>query len=65
MKSIAFPSISTGAYGFPIERASRIAVSTVSDFVQNEQSIADVRFVVFSRRDYDVYAPLFHAELPA
>jgi O-acetyl-ADP-ribose deacetylase (regulator of RNase III) len=58
--SIAFPSISTGAYGFPIEKASRIAFSTVKAFVEKHRQPREVRFVVFSQSDYDVYAPLFH-----
>jgi O-acetyl-ADP-ribose deacetylase (regulator of RNase III) len=57
---IAFPSISTGAYGFPIERASRIAFDTVRAFVEKHNRPKEVRFVVFSQSDYDVYAPLFN-----
>jgi len=59
IRTIAFPSISTGAYGFPIERASRIAFETVKQTVQEYQSIREVRFVVFSRGDFDVYRSLF------
>jgi len=61
VRSIAFPSISTGAYGFPIERASRIAFSTVSEFVRDHGRPQEVRFVVFSNSDYDMYARLFPA----
>jgi O-acetyl-ADP-ribose deacetylase (regulator of RNase III) len=56
LRSIAFPSISTGAYGYPIEQAARIAVETV-----REQLAADpgpielVRFVCFSPGDLEVY----------
>lgn len=59
IQSIAFPSISTGVYGFPIAKASRIAFSTVKEFVQKHGQPREVRFVVFSQSDYDVYAPLF------
>ena len=59
IRTIAFPSISTGVYGFPIERASRIAFETVKMFVQKYQSIQEVRFIVFSRNDFDIYRPLF------
>jgi O-acetyl-ADP-ribose deacetylase (regulator of RNase III) len=56
IKTIAFPSISTGAYGFPIERASRIALRTVSEFVRNQPGVLEeVRFVVFSERDKREY----------
>lgn len=61
VRTIAFPSISSGVYGFPIDRASKIAVSTVKEFVRSHPTMAEVRFVVFSRSDYDVYAPLFPA----
>jgi O-acetyl-ADP-ribose deacetylase (regulator of RNase III) len=59
IRSIAFPSISTGAYGFPIGRASAIAMKTVSGFLKNDSSVEDVRFVVYSHEDYEVYAYLF------
>ncbi|MDH3251520.1 MAG: O-acetyl-ADP-ribose deacetylase [Ignavibacteria bacterium] len=57
--TVSFPSISTGVYGFPIERASQIAFSAVSDFIHAHDALKEVRFIVFSERDYDVYASLF------
>jgi len=55
VKSIAFPSISTGAYGFPIERAARIATSTVRDYLEVATEIDQIIFVCFSKADYDTY----------
>jgi O-acetyl-ADP-ribose deacetylase (regulator of RNase III) len=55
IKTIAFPSISTGAYGFPIERAAGIAVETVRKFLQEDTSIEKVIFVTFGKRDYEIY----------
>jgi len=55
LKSVAFPSISTGAYGYPIERASRIALKTVREFVENEGWPPEVIFVLFSSRDVEAY----------
>ncbi|MEK8022863.1 MAG: O-acetyl-ADP-ribose deacetylase [Candidatus Hydrogenedentota bacterium] len=55
LKSIAFPAISTGVYGYPIEEATRIAVKTVREVLKNPGSIELVRFVCFSARDLDVY----------
>jgi O-acetyl-ADP-ribose deacetylase (regulator of RNase III) len=55
IKTIAFPSISTGIYGFPIERASRIALKTVKTFLENDNSLENVIFVCFGRHDYQVY----------
>lgn len=55
IRTIAFPSISTGAYRFPIERASRIAISTVQEYLKKTTSIEKVIFVLFSAADYAVY----------
>ena len=55
LRSVSFPSISTGAYGYPIEEADRIALSTVIDFLENNKQIQLVRFVLFSAHDLEVY----------
>ena len=54
-KTVAFPSISTGVYGYPIELAAPIAIGTVQDFLAGESSLEEVRFVCFSSDDYAVY----------
>jgi O-acetyl-ADP-ribose deacetylase (regulator of RNase III) len=58
VKSIAFPSISTGAYGYPIEQAARIAVETVRDRLKRPTSVELVRFACFSPGDLAVYRRL-------
>jgi O-acetyl-ADP-ribose deacetylase len=56
IKTIAFPNISTGIYGFPKEQASKIAVSTVADFLNNNKtSIEKVIFVCFDRENFELY----------
>jgi O-acetyl-ADP-ribose deacetylase (regulator of RNase III) len=55
IRSIAFPSISTGAYGYPVEEASRVALRTVKDFVEKEGRPAEVVFVLFTEADLKVY----------
>ncbi len=55
IQTIAFPSISTGAYRFPLERAARIALQTVQDFLQKTKQLEKVRFVLFSQKDLEVY----------
>jgi O-acetyl-ADP-ribose deacetylase (regulator of RNase III) len=55
LKTIAFPSISTGAYRYPIEKASRIAVVAIRDFLKKEDGIEKVIFVLFSRHDLEIY----------
>jgi len=61
LRSIAFPSISTGAYRFPIEQAARIAVESVQEEVGKPTSIELVRFVCFSVSDLAVYRRLLTA----
>jgi O-acetyl-ADP-ribose deacetylase (regulator of RNase III) len=55
LKTIAFPSISTGVYGYPKDKACRIALKVVADFLQTDTSIEKAIFVCFSRPDYDGY----------
>jgi len=52
---VAFPSISTGAYGYPIEQASRVALKAVKDFIEKEENIDEVVFVLFSESALEVY----------
>jgi O-acetyl-ADP-ribose deacetylase len=56
IKSLAFPSISTGIYGYPIEDAARIALKTVTDYLALHPEIERVRLVLFGRTAYEVYA---------
>ncbi len=55
VKTIAFPSISTGVYSFPVGRASKIAVREVMDFLEKNSSIEKVIFVCFDDRTYNMY----------
>ena len=55
LKTVAFPSISTGAYGYPVEEASRTALKVAKEFLENEGSLSLVVFVLFSERDLGVY----------
>jgi O-acetyl-ADP-ribose deacetylase (regulator of RNase III) len=56
--SIAFPAISTGVYGFPIQPAAEIAIATAKAFAQSPTSIREIIFCCFSAGDYRVYADL-------
>lgn len=58
IKSIAFCCISTGEFHFPNERAAEIAVKTVRDYRERENSQIRVIFNVFKERDYDIYRKL-------
>ena len=55
VKSIAFPSISTGVYGFPLDRAARIALRTMADFLAHDETLQRVIAVCYSRGDYEEY----------
>ena len=55
IRSIAFPSISTGAYGYPVREASRIAVKTVKEFLEKDERLEKVIFVLFSEQDLEIY----------
>ena len=55
LNSVAFPSISTGAYGYPIDKASKIALKTVADYLKAHSEITLVRFVLFGSKAYQVY----------
>ncbi len=55
LKSLAFPSISTGVYGYPIEEASKIAIRAIVDHLKGQTIIKKVVFVLFSSPDLEVY----------
>lgn len=56
LKTIAFPAISTGVYGFPIEKATKIAIETTTNFLKDkDSSLREIIFVCFSQRDYSIY----------
>ena len=58
IKTVAFPSISTGAYGYPLEAAAPIALETAIEYLtaQERDGIRLVRFVLYGRRAYEAYA---------
>jgi O-acetyl-ADP-ribose deacetylase (regulator of RNase III) len=55
VKTIAFPSISTGAYGFPLDRATEIALKETKQFLESEKSIEKVVFVCFGDKVFKTY----------
>ncbi|WP_027364145.1 O-acetyl-ADP-ribose deacetylase [Desulfotruncus alcoholivorax] len=63
IRSIAFPSISTGAYRFPIVEAAQIAVKTVLDFVVEKRIPEEIRFVLFNDRDLRIYQKTWEQNL--
>ena len=55
VKTVAFPSISTGVYGYPIDQAARVALRAVSEYLKGETAILLIRFVLFGGVALSVY----------
>ncbi len=55
LASVAFPAISTGAFGYPLEPAARVALSTVVEMAHSLKSVKTVRFVLFGEKDLEVH----------
>jgi len=64
IRTIAFPSISTGVYGYPVDKAAEIAVNTVSEFItQNPDSFELVMWVLFDDRTYSAYERIIDSKM--
>jgi O-acetyl-ADP-ribose deacetylase len=62
--SVSFPSISTGAYGYPLDKAAKIAIQTMISFFNGEiVKIKEVTFVLFDSRTYEAYKKALSEEL--
>ena len=61
IKTIAFPNISTGVYGFPKDIAAKIAIDTVKAFLDNNDTIKKVVFVLFDDMNYEIYSSIINA----
>ena len=59
LRTLAFPAISCGVYGYPLPDASRIALRTVADFCEAHPKIEEVRFVLFGDKDLAAYQEAF------
>ncbi len=55
LKTISFPSISTGAYGYPVDSAAEVALQTVVKFLEKKSPLQEVVFVLFDNRTCEVY----------
>lgn len=64
LKTLAFPSISTGSYGYPVREACRIALDTTISFLELQESLDKVIFVLYSCGDYEAYME-YHEEIKA
>ncbi|MDM8000293.1 MAG: O-acetyl-ADP-ribose deacetylase [Dehalococcoidia bacterium] len=55
LKTVSFPSISTGAYGYPVDSAAAVALQTVVEFLRQKPPLQEVVFVLFDNRTCEVY----------
>lgn len=55
LKTIAFPNISTGVYRFPKERAAKIALQTIINFLKNSRVVKEIIFVCYDDENYEIY----------
>jgi len=58
LTTIAFPAISCGVYGYPIEKAAKIAIDTATRYIDKTDQIEMIAFVLFSRHDFNIYSKL-------
>ncbi|MBM4463472.1 MAG: O-acetyl-ADP-ribose deacetylase [Chloroflexi bacterium] len=64
LRTVSFPSISTGAYGYPVDQAAEVALRTVIDFLRQKASLDAVAFVLFDAITYQVYARTMERLMP-
>lgn len=64
IESISFPSISTGAYGYPVDEAAAIALRTVKEYIESHPEIKLVRFVPYGRKAFEAYAKALDELMP-
>jgi O-acetyl-ADP-ribose deacetylase (regulator of RNase III) len=55
LKTIAFPAISTGIFGYPIDRCAKIMISTAKKYLSGETQIEEVVFCLYSKPDFEVF----------
>lgn len=65
LKSISFPSISTGAYGYPVAQAADVAVRSVLQYINNmATSLEVIKFVLYDKITYEIYLEVLKSYLP-
>lgn len=65
LRSVAFPSISTGAYGYPVQQAAEVAVRAVAEALAAAAHVREIRFVLFDQRTFEHYAEAARQLQPA
>ncbi len=57
--SVAFPSISSGAFGYPTEDAAEVAIKTILEIIPTLEQVKKIRFVLYSQKDLEIYQNIF------
>lgn len=60
LRTVAFPNISTGIYGFPRDRAAEIAINTTREFIMEQQSLEEIIFVCYDEENYSIYKKILN-----
>jgi O-acetyl-ADP-ribose deacetylase (regulator of RNase III) len=55
-RRVAFPAISTGVYGYPLEKAAAVAIAATREALENHPEVEEARFWLFDQRAYDVFS---------
>jgi O-acetyl-ADP-ribose deacetylase (regulator of RNase III) len=55
IESIAFPAISTGAFGYPVKKAAKVALTTIIDTIPELEKVKKIRFVLYGESDFEVH----------
>ena len=55
LKTVSFPSISTGVYGYPVDKAAQVALGAITDFLRQDTSLEEIVFVLFDSRTFEAY----------
>lgn len=63
-RTLAFPSISTGAYGYPVAQAAQVAISTIAQYLSGPTGLQKVILVLFSQDDLKIYSAVLQAAQP-
>ncbi len=62
LKTVAFPNISTGVYGYPKKEAAEIAINAVNDFLERDDFLREVKFVCFEDENYEIYREILRLD---
>jgi O-acetyl-ADP-ribose deacetylase (regulator of RNase III) len=64
LKTISFPSISTGAYGYPVREAVKVSFSAIIDFLDKHDGLDEINIVLFNNENFEIFNEYFSLNLP-